>query len=610
MRVIKRALIALVLSAGVASPAMAQGSGKWVTGYYGAWFWDVPDYQAPQHVDMTQMTHFVFGRIAPGGGDRSGGLPGEVVPGAGTAQNNRLVGPGAPTRTVEQYMIDRAHQVGTKALVMLGGDGDNTGFRRSTEPAVRALFVKRLVDYLVARDYDGIDVDWEGIASNDTDSQQRLENLIADLRAEAATRTRYQDGKPFLITYPAGMINLNIDHVLSHHVRLGQLVDQFNLMSYGMGWFGSGWHSTVFAPLTGNTPQRPMDIKSTIQKYVDAGIPRTKIGMGIGFYGMNYKPTFTQPGQSTDGYPMSHWSVNDVHWNYAMLHKHGYLSNGTYIYDSATQTSYRTYPGGYYPANRTESGYLSYEDPASIAAKGAFALSTREGEGAAGTIVWMVNYGTTDGVNNPLMHAVKKAFLDPNAEEPGPNPNPDPNPPPPINITTALNITNDWTSGYCANLVATNAGGTAAEWSATIPFKDAITSLWNGEYTRGADTLTVKGPGWDKYLEPGESHTIGLCANRPAPPTAPPTEPGQVTAAVTVSNDWGAGYCASVVVSNGGATAAVNWTASVTIQGQVTSLWSGKYVQTGSTLQLSGPDWKKDLPANSTYNGIGFCASR
>jgi cellulase/cellobiase CelA1 len=293
-----------------------------------------------------------------------------------------------------------------------------------------------------------------------------------------------------------------------------------------------------------------------------------------------------------------------------MLHKHGYLANGIYAFEESTQSSYRTYPGGYFPVGRTESGYLSYEDPASIAAKGEFARSTLPGEGAAGTIVWMVNYGTTDGINNPLMHAVKKAFLDPDAQEPGPNPNPDPTPPPVPNITTSILLTQDWGAGYCANLVATNAGAIAVEWNVSVPFTDIVTSLWNGEYTASAEALQVRGPGWDKYLDPGESHTVGLCANRKVAPPPPPTSPGQISATIAISNDWGSGYCAKVMVRNNGTTPVVGWDASVVIQGVVTSAWSGRYVQTGATLQVSGPDWMRDLPAQGSYNDMGFCAAR
>lgn len=75
------------------------------------------------------------------------------------------------------------------------------------------------------------------------------------------------------------MLITNIDQVSKHHKRVAKLVDQYNFMSYGMGWFGQGWTSTTFAPLTGHKSSRPISIASTIQMYEDAGIPRSKLGM-------------------------------------------------------------------------------------------------------------------------------------------------------------------------------------------------------------------------------------------------------------------------------------------------------------------------------------------
>ncbi|MCG2585287.1 glycosyl hydrolase family 18 protein [Massilia sp. TS11] len=608
MRISLRRLAALVLAAGVTAAPLcveAAPTGKWVTAYYGSYFWDNPEYQQPQYVDFTAMTHFVFARVGPGGG-QMGGQPGQVMPGGGTAQSMKSVGPGAPNQTVEDWMIARAHANNVKALLMLGGEGDGPGFTKSTQPDVRPLFVKNLIDYLAAHDYDGIDVDWENVTT--TSDQDLLEALVADLRAAANAHPRWaQSG--FLITYPAGMLNTNIDRVSAHSVRLAAMVDQFNLMSYGMGWFGMGWQSTVFAPLTGQNPQRPMDIASSVQAYVDAGIPRSKIGMGIGFYGMNYKPPFSAPGKSTDGYPMDTWSVNDYTWSYNKLAKYGYLSNGEYHWDAATQNAYRTYPGGYAVEGRPTSGYLSYEDPTSIAAKGAWALSTAPNAGVGGTIVWVLNYGTTDGVNNPLMAAVKKAFLDPSAPGEGPPPPP---PPTPAIITSTMNISSDWGSGYCASVVVNNEGQMAGEWNVSFPFSDTVANSWNAVFTVADGKLSVAGQEWNRVVYPGEPRTAGFCANRPpkAPPPPAPVPEGALSGSVTITSDWTSGYCASIKVANSSSVAINNWSISLPVQGTVQNLWNGKFTQSGASITLAGPDWNPNLAAGASNSSIGFCASR
>jgi GH18 family chitinase len=600
-------------AAGSLAPAGAANlTGKWVGGYYAGYFWDNPLYQAPEHVDMTHMTHFVFARIGPGSGG-NGKPAGEIVLGGGNAHTERNRGPGAAYDwTVEEFLVKRAHQAGIKAIIMLGGEGDNAGFLASTTDAVRPAFVKNLVDYMVAHDYDGIDVDWEGIADGATAEQEQLEKLILDLRKEANARERYQ-ANPVIITFPGGNKNIKIDKVSEHELRVAAMVDQYNIMSYGVGWFGQGWHSNTFSPLTGATAKRPVSIASTIQMFVDAGVPREKMGLGLGFYGEHYAPPFTGPNQETDG-DLSKWSVTDWKWSYTLLHKLGYLNKGIYAWDAPTQTSYRVYPGGYTPAERpdTPSGYISYEEPATIAAKGAWALSNREGEGAGGAVIWLVNYGTTDGVDNPLLTATAQSFLDPSATQAGPYPNPLP-PPEPLQLSTTLDAPNDWGGGYCGTITVKNVGERAGWWKAAMPFRDSVTSLWNASYTLQDGVLTMEGPAYNRKLHPGESTQVGLCATRPARPveTPPPPPEGALQAKLVMTADWGAGYCAKIAVTNTSAVKVLAWKADVpNVEGTPGGMWNGSYTMDGGTMHLAPPDWNRDLAPGATNEDAGFCASR
>ena len=404
------------------SPSAPPASGPWVTGYYAGWYWDQG--YTPDLIDMSAMTHFVFGRVAPGGGSL-GGAPGEIVLGAGTAHD--LDASPYPGTTVEDAAIGFAHAAGTKALLMLGGDGfDGRGFIASSDDSVRAAFVENLVDYLVAHDYDGVDVDWEncigglawecGIDITVEESARRLTALLADIRAEMATRPRYA-AEPGLITFPGYAVKINeLDddgHVERWRVDVALLVDQYNLMSYGIGttWNGAGWQSWFSGALDGEGDGRPVSIDSSIDAYVASGVPRDRIGMGIGFYGIYYGPTITGPRQDTEGAGNDIYEVDDNALGYANLVEMGYLDHGTRHFDVEASSTYRVYgDGGYIPASdpaREPAGMLSYEDEESIAAKGAYA---RAG-GAAGTIVWTLNYGAMPDGSNPLLAAVGEAFL-------------------------------------------------------------------------------------------------------------------------------------------------------------------------------------------------------
>ena len=404
------------------APAAAEAvaATPWVTGYYAGWFWDQS--YPPQRVDMSAMTHFVFGRVAPGGGSL-GGTPGTVVQGAGTAHQPGLAPDGR--RSVEDWLVARARNSGTKALLMLGGDGaDGLGFLRSTPDDIRPAFVRRIVDYLVAHNYDGVDIDWENelhgnaqLGVSAEEAQRRLKRLIREVRAEANRRPRYRN-RPVIITFPGYTVNTNFlqpgGKVEQWQADVARLVDQYNLMSYGIGtaWNGSGWSSWFSGPVFGASGTTPIDLASSVRAYVATGVPRRKIGIGIGFYGIYYGPGITAPRQPTEGNSIFEYS--DVALSYSELVRKGYLSNGTYRWDQTARSSYRSYGGGgYVPANdpgAAPAGFLAYEDERSIAAKGRWVRNM----GLGGTIVWTINYGYLPASRtNPLLSAVKQSFLEP-----------------------------------------------------------------------------------------------------------------------------------------------------------------------------------------------------
>lgn len=402
-----------------AAPSVA--TRPWVTAYYAGWYWD--QMYPPQAVDMTAMTHFVFGRVAPGGGSL-GGAAGEVVLGGGNSHDPGLSPDGV--RSVEDYLIRRAHAADVRALLMLGGDGlDGRGFLLSTTDAVRPTFVRNIVDYMVAHDYDGVDVDWEnelqgndGMGVTAAEARRRLIALITEIRAEADSRPRYQGAnRPVLVTFPGYAVSINFlepgGRVEQWQADVAMLVDQYNLMSYGIGtaFPADGWRSWLSSPIFGATGTTPYDLDSSIRAYVATGVPRSRIGVGIGFYGIYYSPPVTGPRQAIAG---SDFEANDVALRYSVLVEKGYLSNGTYHWDAEARVGYRSYGGaGYVPAidpASTPAGFLSYENEQSILAKGAWVRET----GVGGAIVWTLNYGWLHGPQtNPLLAAVKQGFLTP-----------------------------------------------------------------------------------------------------------------------------------------------------------------------------------------------------
>lgn len=94
----------------------------------------------------------------------------------------------------------------------------------------------------------------------------------------------------------------------------------------------------------------------------------------------------------------------------------------------------------------------------------------------------------------------------------------------------------------------------------------------------------------------------------PTPDPDPTTPTTGFTAQVINDNDWGAGYCNRVQVTNHG-TASGEWAIALPISGTVNNLWNATWSQSGSTLSASGVDWNRTL-APGAMAEFGFCAVR
>ena len=383
-------------------PAMAFPlSAKWVSGYYLGYFWDW--LMPPESVDMSVLTHFIFARVAPGGGGL-GGAPGQVVDGAGTGH----------LPFVEDALISKAHASGKKALLMIGGEGDGPGFDASTaDPAIRAVFISNLVGRLAARNYDGVDVDWE---ENLDTPQQRAQAvaLLTELRVAANAHAHFQSPHaPVIISWPAFWGNTNYATITPWHAQIAALADQYNLMTYSMAGAWPGWQSWHHSPLRGAGASHPTSIESSVAEYTAMGVPLSKLGLGIGLYGIYYttppgSSAVTGPRQGLDTF--TGVQVADLENNYHRLLADDAFTqpSGTYHWDAEAAQSYMSYTPAWIRYGNTPITYLTYEDDLAITAKGLWAREN----GLGGCIVWGMNYGEGSvGSGNPPLAAVKAAFL-------------------------------------------------------------------------------------------------------------------------------------------------------------------------------------------------------
>ncbi|GMU06278.1 glycosyl hydrolase family 18 protein [Corallococcus caeni] len=357
---------------------------SWVMGY---WVGYQRDLYPVDSVDMSLLTHVVVGRIRPR-------IDGTLYT---DFDVDAVEGP-----KMARALAHRAHAAGKKALLMLGGMGEYDGFKGATETLEkRRNFVRNIITTMRELQFDGVDVDWEPILLPQ-DSAPLLA-LLDDLRAA---------DENILITVPVGWVNSNfalgkVD--AEFHRQLAARVDQMNVMAYKMSGHWGQWESWHSSALFGESGGHPSSVASSVQAFLDAGVPPQRLGVGVGFFGTCWKG-ITEPGTPLDGRDGIVEEQSDNAMSYANIQSL-YYSAEAYRWDDVAKAPYLSFPTAYGPQS---CNYISYEDVASVSEKGRWA---RE-KGLGGSIIWTINQGhmpktLAGGPQDPLMQAVHTAFLKP-----------------------------------------------------------------------------------------------------------------------------------------------------------------------------------------------------
>jgi len=121
-----------------------------------------------------------------------------------------------------------------------------------------------------------------------------------------------------------------------------------------------------------------------------------------------------------------------------------------------------------------------------------------------------------------------------------------------------------------------------------------------------ADGLDNDGDGRVDY--PNDPGCASAADTDETNPVQPPPLVQKLPAKVTITTDWGRGYCADVAVVNTTANA-VRWKTRFRVQGTINNLWNAAYTQSGSILTARGLDWNRTVPAGGSVR-FGFCAVR
>jgi cellulase/cellobiase CelA1 len=102
----------------------------------------------------------------------------------------------------------------------------------------------------------------------------------------------------------------------------------------------------------------------------------------------------------------------------------------------------------------------------------------------------------------------------------------------------------------------------------------------------------------------------GNCQNGTCQANPPPA--AQIEASLTVLNDGGTWYCASLVVSNVGNAAANGWSVPLDTRGtSIYTTWNGAFSGSiGNVVATPSQPWNTELAPGDSIDSVGFCATR
>ncbi|KAJ2792124.1 hypothetical protein GGI18_000644 [Coemansia linderi] len=315
----------------------------------------------------------------------------------------------------------------TKVLVSLGGWTGSKHFSPLLkDPKKRSHMIDEMTQWMQEFGFDGWDIDFEypgrqGNSCHQFDAREDTPNFLLFLK-DLRHRMDSEFGESTkLITIATHFQPFSGSQgPMSDVSEFANYVDYFNPMLYD---FNGVWSDT-----TG--PNAPLDytkgkalqfsFKSSIQSWIDAGIPASKINAGLPFYGrtvtahgdMASSPDMYQPLSKTiprgDGDDKEESDIScggpklfSGIWKYANLRSEGVLDSP----DSATAPWIRRYDNATntpWLFNKETRDFVSYDDTTSINAKAGFAAE----KGLAGVMIWPI----TNDYDNELVNAAQSAF--------------------------------------------------------------------------------------------------------------------------------------------------------------------------------------------------------
>ena len=85
-------------------------------------------------------------------------------------------------------------------------------------------------------------------------------------------------------------------------------------------------------------------------------------------------------------------------------------------------------------------------------------------------------------------------------------------------VVVTVKNTNDWGTGYCADVFVNNPTSNAIDWLITFTIDGTINQLWNAIYKQTGQQVTAEGVSWNNLVQPNQTVSFGFCALRNSTP--------------------------------------------------------------------------------------------
>ncbi len=340
----------------------------WVSAYYAVWVQQAGTL-TPAQIDYSAFSHLIHFAVVPAADGSIDISKDNITP----ADSAAVLAP--------------AHKAGRKVLLSVGGWLSAAAFRSAYSDAHRAVFVANLVQLVESRGYDGLDIDMEPLEASDAPGYTAF---IRDLR------TQMTAANPKLLLTAATAAQPEV------FARLAPQFDQINLMTYDLAgpWTGfKTWHNSALygdGPTLMNPGQPFPSVSGMVERFITAGVPRRKLGIGAAFYGTVWTGA-DAPGQPISGVTMktgvTYAAILDTYYRPGRAH-----------WDPLAQAPYLS-------IDTPEKQFVSYDNEALCMKKVAYARA----QGLGGVMVWELGSGYCPalpaGQREPLLSAIKRAWL-------------------------------------------------------------------------------------------------------------------------------------------------------------------------------------------------------